>query len=102
MFNFILRSIVVNSFPVSGLSGMFITMLASGGNFGNLTFAHLWLTGILGWKTCAIIGVCLQLIIIIRFPVIYREVDDGSIEIDSDLIEEESMVGEIKHQTIET
>ena len=51
-----------------GLSGMFITMLNSGANFGSLGAIHLYLTGIWGWHISAILGLALQAVLIILFP----------------------------------
>ncbi len=51
-----------------GLSGMFITMLNSGANFGRLDSIQIYLTGIWGWHTSAIIGLVMQAILIVLFP----------------------------------
>jgi hypothetical protein len=73
-FRFILTSILINSFPVMGLSGMFITMMNSSANFGRNSSLHILLTGVWGWKVSAIIGLFLQAIIIGFFPRFFKEV----------------------------
>ena len=54
--------------PVMGVSGMFITMLNSGSNFGQLKAPALALIDVWGWRICSIIGLTLQVFLIIGFP----------------------------------
>ena len=63
---------MINDFPVHGLSGMFITFMASFSNFGRQHSIHTWLCGIFTWKTCAMLGLALQLLLIILLPWFYN------------------------------
>jgi hypothetical protein len=72
---FLVVSIVVNSFPVSGISGMMITMLVSFANFGSLKTGALILTGKIGWKLCAGMGLLLEASMIAIFPVLFKKTE---------------------------
>lgn len=85
---FILNSVLINSFPVMGLSGMFITMMASCWNFGQLKSPHLALIGIWGWKTCTIVGLVLQVFLIAAYPWAYNNMMAADLGIDPELMEE--------------
>ena len=89
VFRFLVVGILVNSFPVNGISGMLITMLVSGANFGALKTIPLLLTGKLGWRVCASIGLVIQLCIISIFPSFFKKAEEGTINIDLDINEEE-------------
>lgn len=77
VFKFLLIGILVNSFPVNGISGMLITMLVSGANFGSLKTISLILTGKLGWRVCASVGLTLQLGIIGVFSRLFEKTEEG-------------------------
>jgi hypothetical protein len=64
-----------------GLSGMFITMMNSSGNFGRNSSLHILLTGVWGWKVSAIVGLVLQAVIIVYFPRFYKFIQEGITEI---------------------
>lgn len=51
--------VLINSFPLHALSGMFITVLGSYFNFGRLTFLHTFICGRYDWKTLSLIGLAL-------------------------------------------
>ena len=72
----------MNSFPVTGVSGMIITMLVSASNFGEEGTLAMWLTGKFGWKATALFGLCLQLILMPVFSKLYRKAEIASCEID--------------------
>ena len=72
-----------------GVSGMFITMLNSGANFGRLDALHIYLTGLWGWDRVALMGLVLQGGIIMCFPSIFRYVNDGEVEMQSEAKEQE-------------
>lgn len=85
IFRSLIISILVNSFPVNGISGMLITMLVSGANFGALKTFPLILTGKIGWRACASIGLIVQLMIISIFPLIFRKAEEGAFNLDAEL-----------------
>lgn len=60
--------IMINSFPLHGLSGMFITIMLSVWNLGDLKTLNTLIIDVFGWKNCAIFGVGLQLVIICYLP----------------------------------
>ena len=64
-FMFILNSILINGLPVMGVSGMFITMLNSGANFGQLKAPALALISKWNWRGCSIMGLAIQVAIIL-------------------------------------
>ena len=72
----------MNSFPVNGISGMLITMLVSGANFGSLKTISLILTGKLGWRVCATFGLIIQIGLISIFPSLFRNAEEGIINFD--------------------
>lgn len=86
-FYFILNSFFINSFPIMGLSGMFITMLNSGANFGQLKAPSLALIGIWGWKACSIGGLILEIGILIVYPWAYKKIELAQLGVDAELLE---------------
>ena len=64
-----------------GLSGMVITMLNSMANFGRFNSLHLYLTGIWGWNTSAIIGLSLEVVFICFLPKTISFIHKGTVEI---------------------
>jgi hypothetical protein len=81
---FYLCAYMVNDFAPHALTGMFITFMASFSNFGKEKSPHTWIAGKLGWKTCALVGLAIQVVIIVLLPSIYRWMQAG----DSDVPEE--------------
>lgn len=77
-FRFILSLIYVNAIPRMSLSAIFITMLESGVNFGRLDAFHVLLAGYWGWKTCAIIGLALEAILIAFLPKMFSFAQKGT------------------------
>ena len=71
--------ILINSFPLHGLSGMFITMLLSVWNIGELKTLNTLSIDYFGWKYCVIIGVILQLIIIFMIPRLLTWIEEGEV-----------------------
>lgn len=71
--------VLINSFPLHALSGMFITVLGSYFNFGRLTFLHTYLCGRYDWKTLSLIGVGLQVFIVLLTPRLFRWLDEGDL-----------------------
>jgi hypothetical protein len=64
--------VLINSFPLHALSGMFITVLGSYFNFGRLTFIHTYLSGRYDWKSLSLIGLVLQVLIVVATPRMFR------------------------------
>lgn len=86
---FYLCAYMINNFPPHALTGMFITFMASFSNFGKEKSLHTWISGKLGWKTCAIVGLCIQIGIILLLPRIYRWVNEGDSDVPPEIQEEE-------------
>lgn len=80
---------IINSFPLHGLSGMFITIMLSVWNLGELKTLNTLIIDVLGWKPCALMGIVLQLVIICNIPAIFEWINQGVIEIDSSISEED-------------
>jgi len=69
-----------------GLSGMFITMMASCWNFGQLKSPSLALIGVWGWKNCSIAGLVLQTGLIAAYPWAYKWMMSGEFGVDAELM----------------
>lgn len=78
---FYLASYMINDFSVHALTGMYITFMASFANLGMQTSVQTWLSGIYGWKLCALIGTGIQLIIVAFIPKFYNWVQAGDSEV---------------------
>lgn len=68
-------SIVITSFPVNGVVGMYLTMLACVYNFGRLKAIHTKLLAVFGWDTCLLIAFFLQCAIMYKIDDIYKWVE---------------------------
>ena len=79
---------IINSFPLHGLSGMFITIMLSVWNLGELKTLNTLIIDQVGWKPCALFGVALQLVIICNIPAIFEWINQGVVEVDSSISEE--------------
>lgn len=75
--NYILDCNIINSFPASALSGMFITMLNSSRNFGTIHTIQLWLIGQIGFSWAAIFGFAYTVVIISQWRRMSRWIQDG-------------------------
>ena len=71
-FKFFVVGVIVNQFPVSGISGMLITMLVSSANFGSFKAIAMYMTGKFGWTNVAAFGLTLQMIIMIGYSQFYK------------------------------
>jgi hypothetical protein len=80
---------IINSFPIHALSGMFITIMLSVWNLGELKTFNTLVIDTFGWSHCALFGVFLQLGIICFIPFIFDWINKGEVEIDSSISEEE-------------
>jgi hypothetical protein len=69
--------IMINSFPLHGLSGMFITIMLSVWNLGDLKTLNTLVIDLFGWKSCALFGIALQLLIICYLPSIIAWINEG-------------------------
>lgn len=76
---------MINSFPLHGLSGMFITIMLSLWNLGELKTANTLIIDIFGWTPCAYIGLLIQIVIIVFLPRLFKWIDEGVVEIDSSI-----------------
>lgn len=79
--------VMINTFPVHALSGMFITVLGSYFNFGRLNFIHTYLCGLFGWKLLSFVGIGLQLMFVGFTPVIFRWLYRGNVDLRKELME---------------
>lgn len=71
-FKFFIVTVIVNQFPVSGISGMLITMLVSSANFGSFRAIAMYMTGKFGWTTVAGFGLIFQIFIIVIYSQTYK------------------------------
>jgi hypothetical protein len=71
--------VLINSFPLHALSGMFITVLGSYFNFGRLTFLHTYLCGKYGWETLSFVGLAIQMLIVLATPRLFRWLKEGNL-----------------------
>ena len=61
---FILVSIIIMSFPVNAITGMYFTMLACLYNAGRLRTLQMLLIAQYGWFNCTFAGMALQAIVL--------------------------------------
>jgi hypothetical protein len=80
---------VINSFPLHGLSGMFITIMLSVWNLGELKTVNTLIIDVFGWRPCALMGIVIQLAIICCLPSIFEWVNKGVVEIDASISEDD-------------
>lgn len=76
---------MINSFPLHGLSGMFITIMLSLWNLGELKTLNTLIIDIFGWTACAYLGLLIQVVIIMFLPNLFKWIDEGVVEIDSSI-----------------
>ena len=81
MMKALLISIFVNNFPVTGISGMTLTMMVSGHNFGNQKSMSLLMTGYFGWNKVALFGLFVQFISISVFPHFFRKSENAEFDL---------------------
>ena len=67
--------IMSNRFPIHALSGMFLTILYSVWNLGELKTANTLVIDALQWKYCAVAGIVIQIPIICLLPRLFKWVD---------------------------
>ena len=60
---------------------MFITMLNSAANFGRFDSLYVYLTGLWGWHTIAIIGLVMQAGTIFMFPKMQKWISEGTLDV---------------------
>lgn len=84
---FIILFIMINTFPVHALSGMFITVLASLSNFGRLKTVNTKIIGVFGWRVCAFVGLVVQFVFVFAMPRMLKWIEDGSVDIHSKSIQ---------------
>ena len=60
--------ITSNSFPAHALSGMFLTIMYSVWNLGELKTLNTLIIDVIPWKYCAYAGIVVQLVIISQLP----------------------------------
>lgn len=57
---------------------MYLTMLASMSNFGKFKAIHTYFLSIFGWRSCAAVGLIIQLLIMIWIKNIYSWTTKGN------------------------
>jgi hypothetical protein len=72
----------VNAIPRMSLSAIFITMFESGINLGKLDAVHVLLAEAWGWRTCAIVGLVLEAVLIVLFPLMFSFAQKGTSTVD--------------------
>jgi hypothetical protein len=75
---FLIGSIINTNFPVTGVTAMYLTMLACVSNLGRLRSPHLKIIGWLGWSNCSLFGIVLQGIILYKLDDVISWVESGS------------------------
>ena len=65
-------SIVITSFPVNGVIGMYLTMLACVYNLGKLKTIHTKLLALFGWDNCLVMAIVLQIIIMYKITDVFK------------------------------
>lgn len=78
---FFIFGVMINEFPLHGLSGMYITLLGSFFNFGRLTAVQTELCGIFGWKQMSLVGLGLQVVILVCSKKMFDWVERGECSI---------------------
>lgn len=78
---FVILFIMINTFPVHALSGMFITVLASLNNFGRLKTVNTKIIGVFGWRCCAFIGLAFQIALVCCMPRMLKWIENGSLDV---------------------
>ena len=79
--------IMSNRFPVHALSGMFLTILYSVWNLGELKTLNTLVIDALQWKYCAYFGIAIQIPIIFFLPRLFKWVEEGTVKLDPSLSE---------------
>ena len=79
--------IMSNRFPIHALSGMFLTILYSVWNLGELKTANTLVIDAFQWKYCALAGIVIQIPIICLLPRLFKWVDEGAVDLDPNLSE---------------
>lgn len=74
--------IMVNSFPLHGLSGMFITIMYSLNNFGTLKAINTKIISVFGWVECSSVGLVVQILIILGLGKMYSWIEEGVVTIE--------------------
>lgn len=77
---FIVDMNVVNTFPPSALSGMFVTVLYSCRNLGSNGTLSLKIISLVGFAPAAIVGFIYTFLIIIFMPKIIKWIDNGTVD----------------------
>ena len=85
---FFLRVVQVNEFPVNALTGMFVTFMASCGNFGSNTAIQTKIVGKLGWELCSYVGMGYQLLVVIFMRQVMDWVYRGDLHVPPEIEEE--------------
>lgn len=81
--------VLINSFPLHALSGMFITVLGSYFNFGRLTFLHTYLSGRCDWITLSLLGLALQVVIVAGTPKMFAWMQEGDLTLPKEIEEQQ-------------
>lgn len=81
--------IYIYKFPLHGFSGMFITFLLSIWNLGEMKTLHTLIISFLGWRGCALFGVLLQMLIVGYLEGLLEWIEEGTIDLDESILEEE-------------
>lgn len=81
--DFIVVTDITAFFPPIGLTSMYFTMHASASNLGKMLFLQTAILDVWSWKTCALIGLILQLFLILLYPAALKWIESGETSIDS-------------------
>jgi uncharacterized protein YebE (UPF0316 family) len=78
----LLKLVLFASLPVMGLTTMFISMLNCAVAFGRFDSLDILLTSAWGWHTSAVVGLAIQAFIIIIFPIYWKFLEKGTVELE--------------------
>jgi hypothetical protein len=80
--SFMISSILIYQFPLHGLSGMYITLLASASNLGGSVTFHTKILALSNWWLMAYIGLAIQCIITACIPMIMDWLNRGIVDLE--------------------
>jgi hypothetical protein len=65
--SFLFDATLINTYPVVGLEGLYVTMLNSCRNLGSNSTMHLKVIQLVGWRTATMVGFGIQVGLLLGF-----------------------------------
>lgn len=78
---------MMNTLPLHGVAGMFLTTLTSFSLLGEVRTIHSWLIDAFGFITCLHYGALFQITFLAFVPKIFEWIDTGTLNIDKELLD---------------